>query len=284
MKFVPIFDELTNALNFRTSISQVIGGCDLYTTKATGSDKKLYKKIERELETKYQDLLKHAVAVPPPDDEISPMSLLRASPFGPLSQSSNLRTYAYLIATLNASHPDYNFSHFLRPNDFRRELSLKAVISTINSSICHLRSSSEVNLQAPPMTDDPLRSYVPSPMNGWCSNMWMIIDKEMVLQECAIYCWAPEEEPFDQEDSPIWSLNYFFFNKELKRVTYFYVRLVSLTSEINEYHDELVREFRNHNDFECGVSKGKKRLSNLYTDPSEDDAFYENEDFDTESN
>jgi hypothetical protein len=54
--------------------------------------------------------------------------------------------------------------------------------------------------------------------------MWSIIDKEMTLKECTVYCWAPPDEPFEEDEGSIWSLNYFFFNKERKRVAYIYVR------------------------------------------------------------
>ncbi|KAI1001965.1 hypothetical protein K3495_g6237 [Podosphaera aphanis] len=281
MKFVPIFDELTNALNFRTSISRIIGGCDLYTTKAAGTDKKLYKKIEHELETKYQELLKHAVTVPPPDDEISPMSLARPSPFGSLGQISNRRTYAYLITILNACHPDYDFSHFLNPDDFRREPSLAEVISNINASICHLRPNTEVSLQAPPVTGDLATAYIPPSDDGWCPQMWMIIDKEMVLKKCQIYSWCPERNPFEQEENSIWRLNYFFYNKELKRVTHFYVRLVSAMNEVTEYYEEVKRENKIREECDCGVDvKGKQRSSFLY---AEDDESSDELDYDPES-
>jgi hypothetical protein len=51
-----------------------------------------------------------------------------------------------------------------------------------------------------------------------------MIDKEMTLKDCTVYCWAPPDEPFEGDEGSIWSLNYFFFNKEKKRVTYIYVR------------------------------------------------------------
>jgi hypothetical protein len=54
--------------------------------------------------------------------------------------------------------------------------------------------------------------------------MWSLIDKEMTLNDCTVYCWAPPDEPFDGEEGSIWSLNYFFFNKDRKRVAYIYVR------------------------------------------------------------
>lgn len=60
--------------------------------------------------------------------------------------------------------------------------------------------------------------------------MWRIIDKEMSLRECSIYCYSPEEDPYDGEEGAIWSFNYFFFNKARKRVCYIYLRGLSIIS------------------------------------------------------
>lgn len=225
MKFIPLrdFDDVTSALNFQTPDCQVIGGCDLYTTKAAGTDKKLYKNIENSLESQYESLLRLSASVSPPESGLSPMNLSRSSPFGSLSQVSSRRTFAYLIATLNASHPDYDFSHNLRPTDFRRERSLKTVINTIDATLSNLRPSTGTTLHVPSQTSYTTASS-PAPNTAWGPQMWSMIDEEMTLKECTVYCWAPPDEPFDGEEGSIWSLNYFFFNKERKRVTYFYVR------------------------------------------------------------
>jgi hypothetical protein len=227
MKFLPIrdFDDVTSALNFDTPDCHVIGGCDLYTTKAAGSDKKLYRNIENSLESQYESLLRLSASVSPPlDADPSPLNLSRSSPFGPLSQVSSRRTFAYLIATLNASHPDYDFSHILRPADFRRERNLKSVINTIDSTLYNLRPSLGMTLQVPSQTSYSTSPSAPPTSAAWGPQMWSIIDKEMALKECTVYCWAPPDEPFDGEEGSIWNLNYFFFNKEKKRVTYIYVR------------------------------------------------------------
>ena len=226
MKFLPLrdFDDVTSALNFETPDCHVIGGCDLYTTKAAGADKNLYRNIENSLESQYESLLRLSASVSPPNDGPSPLNLSRSSPFGPLSQVSSRRTFAYLIATLNASHPDYDFSHILRPADFRKERSLKAVINTIDSTLYNLRPSSGMTLQVPSQTSYTTAASAPPTSQAWGPQMWSIIDKEMSLKECTVYCWAPPDEPFEEEEGSIWSLNYFFFNKERKRVAYIYVR------------------------------------------------------------
>ncbi len=238
MKYLPLqdFDDVTNALNFDTVDCHVIGGCDLYTTKAAGGDKKLYRNIESSLESQYESLLRLSASLSPPHASSAAVSLnlSRSSPFGPLSQISSRRTFAYLIATLNASHPDYDFSHLLRPSDFRREKSLKSVMNTLDSTLYNLRPrntgayssapsqwSSETTATGPPSAGSS---------QGWGPRMWRMIDKEMTLRECGIYCYSPEEDPYDGEDGAIWSLNYFFFNKAKKRVCYIYLRGLSILS------------------------------------------------------
>jgi len=223
MKFLPLrdFDDVTSALNFNTPDCRIVGGCDLYTTKAAGSDKKLYKNIETSLESQYESLLKLSASVTPPKDGEPPFNLSRSSPFGPLSQVSSRRTFAYLIATLNASHPDYDFSHILRPTDFRKERSLKGVINNIDSTLNNLRPHANNTLQIPAGSG-------PAGGQVWGPQMWTLIDNEMTLAECTVYCWSPPDEPFDEEEGAIWSLNYFFFNKERKRVAYIYIRGVPI--------------------------------------------------------
>jgi hypothetical protein len=218
MKFLPLrdFDEVTSALNFDTPDCHVIGGCDIYTTKAAGSDKKLYRNIENSLESQYESLLRLSASVSPPHDSgHSPLNLSRSSPFGPLSQVSSRRTFAYLIATLNASHPDYDFSHDLRPADFRKERSLKAVINTIDSTLYSMRPSSGMTLQVPSQVSYTTTSSASPANQTWGPHMWSTIDN-----------------PFDgEEGSTIWSLNYFFFNKDRKRVAYIYVRGVPVMTQ-----------------------------------------------------
>ncbi|KAF2140589.1 uncharacterized protein K452DRAFT_299326 [Aplosporella prunicola CBS 121167] len=240
MKYLPLrdFEDATNALNFDTPDCHVVGGCDLYTTKAAGSDKKLYKNIESSLESQHESVLRLSASLSPPQAEslAGSLNLSRSSPFGPLSQISSRRTFAYLIATLNASHPDYDFSHILRPSDFRKERSLRAVINTIDTTLYNLRPRpSGALLAVPPASSGAAgngggRSSPGGAAQAWGPRMWRLIDNEMGLRDCAVYSYAPEEDPFDGEEGSIWSLNYFFFNKHRKRVCYLYLRGLSAMS------------------------------------------------------
>lgn len=232
MKFVPNrdFDNVTSTLNFSTPDLQVIGGCDLYITKAAGGDKKLYKNIEHGLETQYQNNLIFSNSLSPPQANLlaPSLNLSRSSPFGNLGQISSRRTYAYLIATLNASHPDYDFSHVLRPSDFKRERSLKSVMNNLDTTLYNLRPR-------PEMTSFSSGGQTLSSASGgftWGPRAWRLIDQQMSLKECTIYRYAPDDYDLFEEDEEgaIWSMNYFFFNKVLKRVCYLYLRGISVLS------------------------------------------------------
>lgn len=224
---------MTSALNFDTHDCHVVGGCDLYTTKAAGGDKKLYKNIESSLESQYESLLRLSASLSPPNASTAAASLnlSRSSPFGPLSEHSSRRTFAYLIATLNASHPDYDFSHVLRPTDFKREKSLKKVMNTIDSTLFNLRPRMAKDV-TPPTPASSSGPHTSTTIHSWGPRMWKIIDTQMSLKECSVYCYAPEEDPDDGEEGTIWSLNYFFFNKVRKRVCYLYLRGISVLSQL----------------------------------------------------
>ncbi|KAJ8611120.1 hypothetical protein MRB53_038115 [Persea americana] len=233
MKYLPLqtIENVTSALNFDTSDCHVVGGCDLYTTKAAGGDRKLYKNIENSLESQHESLMRLSASLSPPNSELFSLNLSRSSPFGPLSQGSSRRTFAYLIATLNASHPDYDFSHILRPSDFIKESRLSSVMNVINETLYNLRPRPAGALFA--LQTGLAGSAGPQTPGGsqvWSPKMWQSIDHEMGLKECEMYRYAPEDDPFDGEGSAIWSYHYFFFNKERKRVCYLFIRGVSLHS------------------------------------------------------
>ncbi|KAI4229257.1 MAG: hypothetical protein L6R36_001005 [Xanthoria steineri] len=238
-QFLPIqeFEDVTNALNFDTADSHIIGGCDLYTTKTAGADKNLYKVIEDGLEAQHQTQVAISKTLPethagPPNQRID---LSRSSPFGPLSQHTARRTFAYLIATLNASHPDYDFSHLLRPSDFRREKSLRHVMNTLDTTLYSLRPrpTSNASLGIPTYWTSIAASapaVVASNGESWNPRKWRLIDKEMSLKDCSIYAYVPDEDPYDGDEGAIWSFNYFFFNKARKRVCYLYLKSLSIIS------------------------------------------------------
>ena len=145
-----------------------------------------------------------------------------SSAFGPLSEMSSRRTFAYLIATLNASHPHYDFSQILRPGDFKRERNLRRVMANLDSILQNVRPGFEAT-----SFDSSMEHELDS---VWGTQCWSLIDKEMRLNECTIFSYQPDPDPFEEDESAIWAVHYFFFNRALKRVAYLYVRVVPVVS------------------------------------------------------
>lgn len=234
---LPAFDKVTSALNFDTPDCHIQGSCDLYTTKAAGSDKKLYKNISQSLESQHAALLKFDASLSPPrrSSMAASLNLERSSPFGSLNEVSNRRTFAYLIATLNASHTDYDFSKVLRPGDFKRENVLRSVMTHIDNTLRSVRPNT--NFLDPMAAYDSPSSKLSefdtgvSPSPPWGPEMWSLIDQEMDLKECSIFSYQPANDPFEDDEGAIWAFHYFFFNKALKRVCYIHVRGVPVMSQ-----------------------------------------------------
>jgi len=216
MKFleVPALSHLSAYLNeIDTGDSIVTGRLEAYTCKTAGSDKKLYKALNRQYE-----LLSKS-----PDSQ----SELSISPFGPLSLSTSRRTFISLVCTLNASFPDYDFSS-VKPEQFKKEPNLHLVVNYINTA---------------------LGSVVPD-YQSLSGKMWSVLEEEIRIRECDIYSYIEgEADPFS-EDGNIWSMNYFFFNKKLRRLVFLTCRCVSKTvgkqslseyggsAMMNEYSDD----------------------------------------------
>lgn len=89
--------------------------------------------------------------------------------------------------------------------------------------------------------------------------MWRLIDKEMTLKECSIYCYSPEDDPYDGEEGAIWSFNYLFFNKTRKRVCYIYLRGLSIISHSPEQKTPLKTKREADGDWTVNESSSSKR-------------------------
>ncbi|KAJ2726701.1 RNA polymerase III-inhibiting protein maf1 [Coemansia sp. Benny D115] len=212
MKYLDI--ESLRAINSRLSFPTtsgdryVLGRIEAYSCKVAGTDKKLY----RSLEQKFQEDLEESKSLAAGQSFIT----TTFSPFGPLTESASRKTLFYLIATLNASFPDYDFSS-LTADQFTKEPSSDAAMKSINTTL--------LNVGCPAA----LRA----------SRMWDSIDEAINIDECDVYSYMPEDESNPYEDeSPVWSFNYFFFNKNLKRIVFFSCRCVSNLEEVDDGSDQ----------------------------------------------
>jgi AP-1 complex subunit sigma 1/2 len=161
------------------------------------------------------------------------LNLSRSSPFGPLSELASRRTFAYLIATLNASHTDYDFSNVLRPSDFRRERNLRKVMNNIDTTLQSVRPASAILDGSLPRSVGSSHSPAGSGITTspiWGPQSWAMLNGQIKLQDCTCFSYQPADNPFEEEEGAIWALHYFFFNKTDKRVAYLYVRGVPVVS------------------------------------------------------
>merc|ERR1712093_67641 len=51
--------------------------------------------------------------------------------------------------------------------------------------------------------------------------LWASIEEVIQPRDCSIYSYIPDVESSPFTEGSIWSFNYFFFNKSLKRVVFF---------------------------------------------------------------
>ncbi|KAH8955553.1 hypothetical protein BDL97_08G145200 [Sphagnum fallax] len=139
-------------------------------------------------------------------DSLAVSPKLSTSPVGPLSTTASRRTLIYLILTLNHMYPDYDFS-MLRPHHFSKEHGILVAKQKIDQ---YLVEASKV----------------------------------MNLEDCDVYSYVPDAEadPFANVGS-IWSFNYFFYNKKMKRILYFSSRCLSKMSSEESSSDDGTNEW-----------------------------------------
>lgn len=94
----------------------------------------------------------------------------------------------------------------LQSHEFSKEPSLQWVMNSVHSNLSALAGDQYQGLRQP---------------------LWSAIDDEINLQECDIYSYNPDlsSDPFG-EPGCLWSFNYFFYNKKLKRIVFFTCRAV----------------------------------------------------------
>jgi len=120
--------------------------------------------------------------------------------------NTSRRLYADFILTLNASFPDYDYSH-LNPSNFELCGDISSVIDRINDQIgevCAIRGAE------------------------WLNGLWHAVNEVINISDCQIYMFNGELD-FDLDgdeaySSLLWETHYFFFNRELKRIVFFSVK------------------------------------------------------------
>jgi len=187
MKFLECPDLLDVTLSFfsgRDLGDKIITGCvEAYSCKKTVKDKK----FSRQLETKLVEEISN-----------SP-KMGGVSPLGPLGKASTRKLLINLISTMNASFPDYDFSD-TRPRQFEQAPNRHMVVTHVNNLLLNDLDNVEA---------------------GARETVWKAIDANIDLENVEIYSFIPDEDSDVFSLGKLWSFNYFFFNKRMKKVLFF---------------------------------------------------------------
>eukprot|EP00111_Clytia_hemisphaerica_P021096 TCONS_00062155-protein len=225
------FESLSSALSVQGDNINICGSLESYSCKMTGNDKKLYKELnmygkspaDLQALSPSESQMEQLHGISPNSLYLPPMHRIPSTDESDISNVSvmNRKMLFTLISTLNASFPDYDFSS-VKSEAFSREGDLTWIVNNINSNLSTSMGEDFVKL---------------SP------NLWKAIDDEICLSDCEIFSYNPdmESDPFG-EAGCLWSFNYFFFNKELKRILFFKCNGSSLLAESSSEFDQFVMD------------------------------------------
>ncbi|XP_061365019.1 uncharacterized protein LOC133308424 isoform X1 [Gastrolobium bilobum] len=213
MKFLECapLDRLNDFLSNLNLGERTIKGClEAYSCKHAGTDKKLSISLENEI----LDYLGKSSDT----DSSSPDEIL-------FSRSSR-RTLVYLVLTLYHMYPDYDFSAVKAHQFFTEESwdSFKQIFDTymFEASKEWVETVGGVSL---------------------LDALFKALDEVVKLVDCEIYGYVPDSEADPLlERGAIWSFNFLFYNRKLKRIVTFRFSCFSnwITDGflIDEIHDE----------------------------------------------
>ncbi|WVY98057.1 hypothetical protein V8G54_030208 [Vigna mungo] len=250
MKFLECaaLDRLNDFLDNLNMGERTIKGClEAYSCKHAGTDKKL----SISLETEILDYLGKSSDT----DSSSPDQTL-------LTRNSR-KTLVYLVLTLYHIYPDYDFSA-VKAHQFFAEESWDSFKQIFDTYMCEA-SKARVDVQTSESLVDHVcfRGIADSAAlecerkDEWAETLggtslldtlFKALDEVVKLADCEIYGYVPDSEADPlQESGAIWSFNFLFYNRKLKRIVTFrfscFSNLIAdglLVDEmLNEYDEEI---------------------------------------------
>ncbi|KQK02613.1 repressor of RNA polymerase III transcription MAF1 homolog isoform X1 [Brachypodium distachyon] len=165
------------------------GTLEAFSCKHAGNDRRLSISLEHEI----LDYLGKSSDSDPP------------SPVEHLSCRSSRKMLIYLVLTLGHMYPDYDFSA-VRAHLFFREEDWESFKQMLDTYLSETSTLWAANTDGCSLLD----------------SMTKVIDEVIKIRECDIYSYNPDSDgdPF-LEKGAIWSFNFFFYNRKLKRVVSF---------------------------------------------------------------
>jgi len=159
----------------------ICGRLNCYSLKMVQKDKKLVKHLQREYS----------------DEKRAQMHMASSVPLGDLREFSTVRLISNLIATLNTTYNDFDFTSSA-PEQFTREKP-QTVHDTVNARLAPLTKSQPMLLQT----------------------LWKHINATMDLEQCRFYSFSPNEDILTAlRPHSLWSVDYFVVNLKRKQLLY----------------------------------------------------------------
>lgn len=197
------FEAICSTLFESNRDLKILGRLESYSTKLAGVQKKWYKSFTAKDGQKPAELL----AVSRTSSSSSSCSNELSSDDGSnfidvISRKSLFR----LIATLNASFPDYDFS-YAKSHEFTKEPAISRVMNLIDSNLTRALGTKYREIR---------------------STLWTEINEVVPLNRCDVYSYTPDltSDPFS-DDGCLWSFNYFFLGRRIGRVVFFTCRVLN---------------------------------------------------------
>lgn len=211
----PTLMQISDAISVETNEVSVVCRIESYSCKMIAQEKKMFKQLVSDHEPNTLEVLSPAAAaygnlihsLSPSNLSPSVLSKSYDQPPDVLRYSISTRTLYYLKATLNTVFaPDYDFSN-AKSEEFSKEPSIDFVRSKLFGHLAAVRGDDVPQLSAA---------------------LWQELEKEIAPSECDIYSYRPDgdSDPFGEEGS-LWSINFFLYNKRLKRIVFIRAHAIS---------------------------------------------------------
>jgi len=132
---------------------------------------------------------------------------------------------------MNASFPDYDFSN-LRPDQFHSFSTPAEAMNIANKNL-----SECVEIEHP----------------GFLDELWAAIEESINLPECEIFSYVPDMESDPFSEGNLWSFNFFFHNKNMKKILYMTCLAKSIGDDSLEYAGDEYEMYNDGDDQQDGV-------------------------------
>ncbi|WJX15014.1 hypothetical protein P8452_05208 [Trifolium repens] len=214
MKFLECapLDRLNDFLDNLNLGERTIKGClEAYSCKHSGADKKLSVSLSNEI----LDYLGKS------SDNDS------ASPVESLSARTSRKTLVYLVLALYHMYPDYDFSA-VKAHQFFTEESWDSFKQFFDAYMFEASKEWVETFEGVSLLDA----------------LFKAIDEVVTLADCEIYGYLPDSEADPLPDrGAIWSFNFLFYNRKLKRIVTFRLSCFSNLLADGFSFDEMLDEY-----------------------------------------